>query len=98
MREGLRDGVECDTVDGVMQVDGEAEEVFREVFRVYHPLVFVGVLGGATKEVRGGGVGDCLDGEEDVAAADGVALAQVFGGLLGCFFESALGGKVVICV
>ena len=41
---------------------------------------------------------DGLDGKENIAAADGVAVAQDLGGLLGGFFQSAAGREIIVGV
>ena len=41
---------------------------------------------------------DGLNGEENVTTADGIAFVKVFGRLLGCFFDPAARGKVLIGV
>ena len=51
--------------------------------------------GEAAEEVGGRGVADGLDGEEDVTAADGVGVAEHFGGLFGGFFDAAPRREVV---
>ena len=83
LRDGLRDGGEGYAVDGVVQVDGEDDEVLGCGRVVDHDVLaglcfrlFDCCVVPAREVVRGRRVADCLYGEEDVAAAHGVTFAQ----------------------
>jgi len=80
LRHGLRERVEGDAVDWVVQVDGEADLLVLLLVGDFDDALRGWFFGrrrrAGLEQLLGCGLADGLDGQEDVAAPHGVRLAQ----------------------